>query len=56
MRELALNLGGAACKYVDTFDVFTPIVCADSTSMTMVGYTLLVAVSLLVAGWATAPA
>ena len=56
MKEIALNLGGAACKYVDAFDVPTPLMCADSTSTTLVGYSLLIAIGLVVTGWATAQA
>ena len=56
MRELALNLGGAACKYVDAFDVSTPMMCVDSTSTTLVGYSLLLAMLAVLAGLAVARA
>ena len=56
MRELALNLGGAAYKYVDAFDVPTPMICADSTSTMMTGYSLLLAMLAVIAGMAVATA
>ena len=56
MRELALNLGGAACKYVDAFDVPTPMMCVDSTGTMMTGYSLLVAMLAVIAGLAVARA
>ena len=50
MGNFALYLGSTACK------IGTQLPCADSTSTMLVGYSLLVAVGMVLAGWATARA
>ncbi len=50
MGDLALYLGSTACK------IGTPLPCVDSTSTMLIGYSLMVAAGMVLAGWATARA
>ena len=48
MGDLALHLGSAACQ------IGASSICFDATSTMLVGYALLIAFAMVVAGWATA--
>ncbi len=52
MKDLAFNFGSVACRGIDSVDLFT-MPCARTTGTMMVGYAVILAITMVFGGLAT---